>query len=637
MTPDERARAVAARAAGAMAAAVRGAATASAKAARRTGSRVVRAGRQPSRIFPILRWGRRYDRETFAADALAAVIVTVMLIPQSLAYALLAGLPAEIGLYASIAPLLLYALLGSSSTLAVGPVAVVSLMTAAAVGNLAAQGTPEYVGAAIALAFLSGLMLLVMGFLRLGFLASFLSHPVISGFITASGLLIAASQLKHILGVNAGGQTLPEILSVLWAHLGDIQPATVAIGVSATAFLFWSRARLGPLLKRRGWADTPRQITVRAAPVAAVVVTTLLSWAFGLEARGTAVVGDIPSGLPRPALPPFDPGLWSMLVLPALMISVVGYVETISVAQTLAARRRERIDPDQELVALGASNIGAALSGGFPVTGGFARSVVNFDAGARTPAAGALTAIGMALATLLLTGALRPLPQATLAATIIVAVLGLVDLGALRRTLAYSRGDATAMVATILVTLVFGVERGILAGVGLSMLIHLWRSARPHVAIVGQVPGTEHFRNIDRHNVVTVPDVLSLRIDDSLYFPNTRFLEDLIYDSVAADPALRHVVLMCPAVNAVDSSAVEALEAVNAQLRDSGVTLHLSEVKGPVMDRLRRSHFLGALTGRVFLTQADAMAALAPDVTESCRWQDRCETAKVRQAPPTRA
>jgi len=637
MTSADRARAAVTRAAASVSGALRDTVSASADACTRTGARLRRIGAEPSRVLPILRWGRRYDRATFAADALAALIVTIMLIPQSLAYALLAGLPAEVGLYASIAPLLVYALLGSSSTLAVGPVAVVSLMTAAAVGNLAAQGTPEYLGAAIALAFLSGLMLLTMGALRLGFLASFLSHPVISGFITASGLLIAASQLKHILGVSAGGQTLPEIASGLWRHLGDVQPATLLIGVSATSFLFWTRRRLGPVLKARGWSDTTRQIAVRAAPVLAVVVTTAASWALGLAAHGMAVVGDIPAGLPRPALPPLDLALWSQLALPALMISVVGYVETVSVAQTLAARRRERIDPDQELLALGGANLGAAFSGGFPVTGGFARSVVNFDAGARTPAAGALTALGMALATLTLTGVLRPLPQATLAATIIVAVLSLVDLGALRRTFAYSRGDGAAMVATILVTLGFGVEAGIVAGVGLSMLIHLWRSARPHVAIVGQVPGTEHFRNVDRHDVVTAPDVLSLRIDDSLYFPNARFLEDLIYDHVAADPQLRHVVLMCPAVNAIDSSALEAMEAVNAQLRDSGVKLHLSEVKGPVMDRLRRSHFLAALTGRVFLTQADAMAALAPDTTTRALQQERRETARVRPARPGRA
>lgn len=578
--------------------------------------------------FPITTWGRTYSRATLEADLVAALIVTIMLIPQSLAYALLAGLPAEVGLYASIAPLVIYTILGTSRTLAVGPVAVASLMTAAAVGEIAAKGTPEYLGAAIALAFLSGLMLLVMGMLRMGFIASFLSHPVISGFITASGILIAASQIKHLLGIGANGKTLPDIARSLAMHIAEINLPTVAIGVTATAFLCWSRKGLQPLLRARGLSPRLAQLGTRTAPVIAVAVTILLTWGLGLENWGVRVVGDVPAGLPVPALPPLDAGLWAQLAVPALLISIVGYVESISVAQTLAAKRRQRIDPDQELVALGGANIGAALSGGFPVTGGFARSVVNFDAGAETPAAGAFTAIGMALATLTLTPALYYLPQATLAATIVVAVLTLVDLSALRRTLSYSRGDGAAMLATILVTLIGGVETGIGAGVGLSIALHLWRTSRPHVAILGQVPGTEHFRNIARHRVTTVPEILSIRIDESLYFPNARFLEDLIYDRVAADPALRHVVLNCPAINFIDSSALEALEAVNQQLKDAGVCLHLSEVKGPVMDRLTRSDLITHLTGRIFLTQCDALNALAPDITAATMAATRTETTR---------
>ena len=578
--------------------------------------------------FPITTWARTYSRATLEADLVAALIVTIMLIPQSLAYALLAGLPAEVGLYASIAPLVIYTILGTSRTLAVGPVAVASLMTAAAVGEIAAKGTPEYLGAAIALAFLSGLMLLVMGMLRMGFIASFLSHPVISGFITASGILIAASQIKHLLGIGANGKTLPDIARSLAMHIAEINLPTVAIGVTATAFLFWSRKGLQPLLRARGLSPRLAQLGTRTAPVIAVAVTILLTWGLGLENWGVRVVGDVPAGLPVPALPPLDAGLWVQLAVPALLISIVGYVESISVAQTLAAKRRQRIDPDQELVALGGANIGAALSGGFPVTGGFARSVVNFDAGAETPAAGAFTAIGMALATLTLTPALYYLPQATLAATIVVAVLTLVDLSALRRTLSYSRGDGAAMLATIVVTLIGGVETGIGAGVGLSIALHLWRTSRPHVAILGQVPGTEHFRNIARHRVTTVPEILSIRIDESLYFPNARFLEDLIYDCVAADPALRHVVLNCPAINFIDSSALEALEAVNQQLKDAGVCLHLSEVKGPVMDRLTRSDLITHLTGRIFLTQCDALNALAPDITAATMAATRTETTR---------
>ena len=578
------------------------------------------------RYFPILDWGRSYTRDTLISDLIAALIVTIMLIPQSLAYALLAGLPPEIGLYASIAPLVIYAVFGTSRALAVGPVAVVSLMTAASVGQLAQHGTPEYLGAAIAMAFLSGLMLLAMGVLRLGFIANFLSHPVISGFITASGLLIAAGQVPHLLGIRAEGHTLIETLGAIIGALGTLNPVTMALALPTLAFLFWSRSRLKPFLKARGLADLPANIIARAAPVVAVAATTLATWGLDLAGQGVSIVGDVPKGLPMPTLPPFDLTLWAQIAVPALLISIVGYVETVSVASTLAAKRRQRIDPDQELIALGASNIGAAVSGGFPVTGGFARSVVNFDAGAETPAAGAYTAIGMALATVFLTPLLFFLPKATLAATIIVAVLSLVDLGALKRTWTYDRADFAAMAVTILVTLGIGVEAGITAGVLLSLALHLYRTSRPHVAIVGQVPGTEHFRNVDRHEVVTAPDVVSIRVDESLYFPNARFLEDTVNGCVAKTPALRHVVLMFPAVNAVDASALETLEAITTRLAEAGITLHLSEVKGPVMDRLARSHFLDHLTGQVFLTHCDAMRALAPDLTASTLGATRRDT-----------
>ena len=582
-----------------------------------------------SRYFPILDWGRRYDRETALDDLVAAVIVTIMLIPQSLAYALLAGLPPEVGLYASIAPLVLYGIFGTSRALAVGPVAVVSLMTAAAVGKVAAVGTPEFHAAALALALLSGLMLTAMGFLRLGFLANFLSHPVISGFITASGLIIATSQLGHILGVEASGHNLYELVLSLAAALPGANPATIAVGVPTAAFLFWVRRSLKPLLMRAGLAPRPADMLAKAGPVIAVALTTLASWGFGLADHGVAVVGTVPPGLPPLTMPSLDLELWGSLAVSALLISVIGFVESVSVAQTLAAKRRQRIVPDQELIGLGTANLGAAFSGGYPVTGGFARSVVSFDAGAATPAAGIFTALGIGIATLSLTPLLFFLPKATLAATIIVAVLSLVDLGALRHTWAYSRSDFAAQAATILLTLGMGVETGVVAGVGLSIFLHLYRTSRPHYAVVGQVPGTEHFRNVRRHAVVTAPHVFSLRVDESLYFPNARYLEDVVYDAVAGDPAIRHVVLMCPAVNAIDASALESLEAINQRLADSGVTLHLSEVKGPVMDRLARSHFLEALTGEVFLTQYDAFRRLAPDAALRAAAAPRGGTART--------
>ncbi len=570
-----------------------------------------------SRYLPILDWGSRYSRSELSGDAIAAVIVTIMLIPQSLAYALLAGLPPEAGIYASIVPIILYAVFGTSRTLAVGPVAVVSLMTAAAIGEVAEAGTAGYGIAALTLAGLSGAILLVMGIFRLGFLANFLSHPVIAGFITASGILIAVSQLRHILGVGGGGSALPRMLASLAESIGDLNIPTLILGGAATAFLFWVRKGLKPLLEKIGLSRGAVSILSRAGPVLAIATTTGATAMFGLNDKGVAIVGTVPQGVPPLTLPALAPDLIGALLLPAVLISVIGFVESISVAQTLAARKRQRIDPDQELIGLGAANIGAAFTGGFPVTGGFSRSVVNYDAGAQTPAAGAYTAAGLLVASLFLTPLIHYLPKATLAATIIVAVLSLVDLSILKRTWTYSKADFSAVFITIALTLGFGVEVGVSAGVAVSILIHLYRSSRPHMAVVGRVPGTEHFRNIDRHEVETQDHIISLRVDESLYFANARFLEDRIYDMVARQPAVRHVVLMCPAVNEVDMSALESLEAINTRLRDQDVQFHLSEVKGPVMDRLERSHFLSELTGQVFLSQHLAIQTLSatPDPT----------------------
>ena len=423
------------------------------------------------RYLPILDWGRGYDRGVLTSDLVAAAIVTIMLIPQSLAYAMLAGLPPEVGLYASVLPIVAYALFGTSRALAVGPVAVISLMTLTAASAVAPPGSAEFIAAALVLALLSGLILLAMGVLRLGFLANLLSHPVVSGFITASGILIATSQIKSILGIKARGETMPELVVSLWSNIGGtnlrkgLKGALIALGLPARA------------------AD----LIAKAGPIAAVALSTLAVSLFGLDAQGVKVVGTIPQSLPPFTVPLFDPALWQKLAVPALLLSVIGFVESVSVAQTLAAKRRQRIDPDQELIGLGAANIAASFTGGYPVTGGFARSVVNFDAGAQTPAAGAYTAVGIALAALFLTPLLANLPIATLAATIIVAVLSLVDFRPLAHVWRYSRADFAAMAATIGVTLLAGVEPGVIAGVSLSLALFLWRASRPHAAVVGRV------------------------------------------------------------------------------------------------------------------------------------------------------
>ena len=568
------------------------------------------------KFIPVLDWGRTYNGTALSNDLVAAVIVTIMLIPQSLAYALLAGLPPEAGIYASIVPILLYAIFGTSRALAVGPVAVVSLMTASAVGQVADQGTAGYVAAALTLALLSGGFLLALGVLRLGFLANFLSHPVIAGFITASGILIACSQLKHILGVEAGGKTLLEMLGSLGAHLDETNVITLAIGVAAIAFLFWVRTGLKPVLLKIGFGPKVSDLITKAGPIVAVVAATLVAWYFSLNECGLSIVGEVPQSLPPLTMPGLAPDLIAELAVPAILISIIGFVESVSVAQTLAAKKRQRIDPDQELIGLGAANVGAAFTGGYPVTGGFARSVVNFDAGAETPAAGAYTAVGLAIAAVALTPLLYFLPKAALAATIIVAVLSLVDLSILKKTWGYSKSDFGAVAATILLTLLLGVEVGVATGVAISVLLHLYKTSRPHVAEIGLLPGTQHFRNIKRHTVETDPTALMLRVDESLYFANARFLESLILERVTEGCGIRNVVLMFSAVNAVDYSALESLESINDRLSDMGVGLHLSEVKGPVMDRLKASDLLQHLNGRVFLSQYDAWMAVSAQPSE---------------------
>jgi len=563
---------------------------------------------------PLLDWGRQYNRETFTNDAVAALIVTIMLIPQSLAYALLAGLPPEVGLYASVAPLLLYAVLGSSRVLAVGPVAVVSLMTAAAVAEHAAAGTHAYWQVAITLAFLSGSMLLIMGLLRLGFLANFLSHPVISGFISASGLLIALSQLKTIMGVKAEGHNFVELLSSLLHQASNIHLLTLGVGIAATVFLFWVRNGLKPLLIAAGLKPKLADVLAKAGPVVAIALTTVLAWSLDWQGLGMKLVGTVPQGLPPITAPLWDLALWQELLVPALLISVVGFVESVSVGQTLAAKRRQRIEPDQELVALGASNLSAAFTGGFPVTGGFSRSVVNFDAGAVTPAAGVFTAVGITLASLFLTPALFYLPQATLAATIVVAVLSLVDFSILKSTWRFSKLDFIAVATTLLATLLVGVESGLVMGVVVSLALFLFRASRPHIAIVGLVPGTEHFRNVLRHDVLISPKLVCLRVDASMFFANARGVEDRINAEVAARPGLEHLLLQCSAVNDIDASALESLEAIASRLKDSDIALHFSEIKGPVMDKLNTTDFLQHLHGQVFLTNYQAIQALTPEV-----------------------
>ncbi len=565
------------------------------------------------RYLPILEWIPGYDRQMLASDGMAGLIVAIMLVPQGMAYALLAGLPPEVGLYASIVPLIFYGLLGSSRALAVGPVAIVSLMVATTLGTLAEAGSVGYVAGAVLLAFLSGAILLGMGLARLGFLVNFLSHPVISGFSSAAALVIGFSQLKHLLGFDIPrSHLITETIGHAITHISQINLATFGIAaVSLTILLVW-KGRMAGWMKGAGVNASVTDAVSKSGPLVAVLVTTLAVWFFDLnQSASISIVADIPAGLPPFAMPAFDLSLMKQMLPAALLISLVGFLESVSVAKSLASKRRQKIDANQELVALGAANIGASFTGGYPVTGGFSRSLVNFTAGAVTPLASIITAVLVGITVLLLTPLLYFLPKATLAAVIVVAVANLIDFKIVRETWAYNKTDALSLIVTFVAVLTIGIEMGIVIGAGLSIALYLYRTSRPHIAVVGRVDETEHFRNVLRHKVHTDEDILIVRVDESLYFANTAYLEDELLARVADQPQINHLVLIMSAVNFIDASALETLETLIERLHDSGVTLHMAEVKGPVMDKLQRVDFEDTLgQGHVYLSTHKAIADL---------------------------
>ncbi|MFV8834175.1 SulP family inorganic anion transporter [Aquisalimonas sp.] len=555
-------------------------------------------------------WVRRYRRDLLPGDLLAAVVVTMLLVPQGLAYAALAGLPPQLGLYASVTPLLAYAVFGSSMVLSVGPVAVASLMTASALTPLADPGSPEYIAGAVLLAFLSGIMLFVFGLLRLGNLARLMSHPVISGFISGAALLIIVGQLRPLLGVDADGQSALALVVGLVRSMPDVDPLTAAIGVGVLSALLAARIYLPGLLRRLGVSPPMAALGSRLAPMGAVIGVSALVAVAGLEHR-LDVVGALPAGLPQLVLPALDPALITPLLLPALIIGLIGFVESVAIAQAFARQRGQRIDPDAELRGLGAANVVSALSGAFPVTGGFSRTAVNAEGGARTPLAGIIAAALIALVLVFATGLFRALPMTVLAAVIIIAAVGLVDVAALRRVWRHDRMEGLAFAGTALGVLVVGVEAGVLFGVTLSLITLIWRASHPHVAVVGRVPGTEHFRNVCRHRVETDGRVLLVRIDENLFFGNAEVVQQQIETLVARDPQPEHLVLVMTSVSHVDATALDMLEALDAGLERQGIRLHLAEVKGPVMDGLSGGPLMERLRGEVFLSVNEAFETLA--------------------------
>ncbi|QKX18020.1 SulP family inorganic anion transporter [Microbulbifer sp. YPW1] len=558
-------------------------------------------------FFP--NWLTSYQRQWLPADLTAALVSGMLLVPQGLAYALLAGLPPHVGLYASLLPLIAYATFGSSSAMSVGPAAVLSLMTVSALSSLAAIGSPAYIAAAIMLTLLSGLFLFLMGLFKLGALSNLLSHPVISGFVSGAAALIIVGQLPAILGIEAEGDTASVKLFHVLENLPQAHLPTMAFGVATAAILIFSRLWLPMLLFRLG---TPKQIARLAArlmPMLLVLCAIALVHWLKLGDK-LAIVGEIPAGLPKLSLPDFRWAMIYQLLLPALIIALLGFVESHSIAQALAARRGERLNADGELLGLGAANITSALSGGLPVAGSFSRTAVNAEAGAKSPLAGVLSALLMIPILLYLTGLFSELPLTVLAAIIIVAAASLFDFKGFVHNWRYDRTDGIAMLCTFAGVLLFGVEVGIALGIGLSFATLIWRSSRPHIAVVGRMPGTEHFRNVVRYDVETQKNLLFLRIDESLFFSNISAVEDRLLSELKRHPDTRELVLILSSVSRIDGTALERLQQINKDLRNRDIRLHLSEVKGPVLDRLSRSKLLEHLTGRVFLSSYIAELAL---------------------------
>jgi len=572
--------------------------------------------RRCRRALPLCADLRTLDRGGLIQDLLAGTITAILLIPQALAYALLAGLPPEVGLYASIVPPLIYALLGTSRTLAVGPVAVAAVMVAGALTPYAGDDPAKYLEGALILAALSGALLLALGLLRLGWLTAFISHPVLSGFTTGAAIFIIGTQLGALTGIavprDAG---FDQVLVTLATGITTANPASAAFGLTAVVLLALARGQLPRALSALGMAPARSAILSRTTPLVlvgiAIAVATLTGAA---QRRGVATVGTVPAGLPQLQLDFLRSPGWLALLPSAALIALIGYVESISVARALAFRRRERIDPDQELRALGFANLASACAGAMPVAGGFARSMVNFDAGARTQLAGIITALWVALATLAFTGLLADLPKAVLAAIIVVAVWQLVDFSGLRHTWHYDRGDGAAQAATLAGVLAFGIELGLVLGVGLALMLFLYRTSRPHIAVVGRIRGTEHYRNIHRHRVETWPHLLLVRIDENLYFANTPRVEAELQNLVVDQEELTDLVLILSGVAYIDASALEMLDSLEVALANAGIRLHLAEVKGPVLDRLRGSSLVTRLGDRrIHLSTEQAVTAVHRD------------------------
>ncbi len=561
------------------------------------------------RLLP--RWIEAYPRKQFPTDLIAGLIVTLLVIPQSLAYALLAGLPPQVGLYVSIFPVIAYALLGSSMTQAVGPVAITAIMTFSVLSPLATPGSPHYIALAASLSLFSGVLILAFGLFRLGFLSQLLSRPVVSGFISGSAVLIVISQIKFLLGVQISGSNTWQLMSSLYANGAQAKPVTLLIGGTALIVLYSSRKWLTPALGRIGIASQHADFLVRLMPLIVVAAATLLVIELDLDRQhGVAVVGTVQEGLASFTF--FVPSFADLrlLTVPALILALIGMVQNITMAQALAIKRRERVEANRELAGLGAANIVAAFYGGMPVGGGLSRSAINVAAGAQSPLASIISAIAMLGIVATGTHWFARLPLAVLAASIVIAAISMIDIKAFRQAWSYDRADALALLGTGLGVLIFGLEWGIALGIGLSLATLLLRASTPHIAVIGRIARTEHFRNIERHGVETIPGVLFLRIDESLFFGNLNAIEARLGAELESAADTHDVVLVMSAVNRVDTTAMEVLTDINRDLNSRNIRLHLAEVKGPVQDRLLNSPLWQDLSGDVHLSANSAFEDL---------------------------
>ncbi len=563
--------------------------------------------------LPMLSWLPAYGRHTFLADLGASLIVAALLIPQSIAYALLAGLPPQTGLYASTLPLLAYALFGSAMTQSVGPTALTSMMTASALAPIVARGE-DPVAAALLLALLSGAMLVACGLLRLGRITQFLSHPVVSGFTSGTAILIALGQIGPLLQLPLSGNLAPDLLRGLWHALPRLSLSLLWFGACALGLFALGAETLPRLLQRLGVSATRANWTARLAPLPILACLAIYA-AYAPEAP--TLVGALPAAPLVLDWPVFRMDEIAALWMPALLLGLVGFLQSITISQSLALARGETVSPDQELIALGAANIAAGVAGGLPISGGFARTAVNANAGARTPMAGVLSAGWVLVAATWFSSWLAALPRAALAATIILAALKLIDLRLLMATWRYDKRDAAALLATLLVTLGFGALPGIGSGVLLSLALFIHRISQPQVVVVGRLPGTEHFRNVQRFQVQTWPGLLLLRVDESLYFGNAQAVQTRVAELLAAHPGTRDVVLILSGVASMDFSAAEALAQLDRALAGRGVTLHLAELKVPLRLALAPSGLLGGLLERVFLSAHQAVDRLTAPMAEA--------------------